>query len=282
MSDITIPSYRVQRGHSGPSWPMLAVAGGLLGTVALAGAIAWSVSQSGPRTIPVIEADSRPIKVRPEDPGGLVVPNIDQLVLEPPAVRRAMEREQAANARLAPAPEAPALDLLLLQTAPPTPQAAPPAPLASVPPSVPAPDDLPPIAAPASGPATSGAALPGTPASSRGDVSRGDLSPDGAAAPAVAPPVPAQPRATPEPAGRAMVQLGALSSEEAALGEWNRLQRRIPELAGRQPQVTRFDRGGGQPPLWRLRTGGLADTEAARALCEAVRSQGGACMAIGG
>ncbi|WP_240048462.1 SPOR domain-containing protein, partial [Crenalkalicoccus roseus] len=97
------------------------------------------------------------------------------------------------------------------------------------------------------------------------------------------PPVPERPAAPPVvAAGRAQVQLGALASEEAARSEWARLQRRVPELAGRQPLVIRLDRGEGQAPLWRLRTGGLADMEAARALCDAVRAQGGACMPIGG
>jgi cell division septation protein DedD len=78
------------------------------------------------------------------------------------------------------------------------------------------------------------------------------------------------------------VQLGALASEEAARAEWARLQRRVPDLAGRQPQIQRFDRGAEQPPLFRLRAGGLTDAAAARALCESVRAAGGACAPLAG
>ncbi len=79
-----------------------------------------------------------------------------------------------------------------------------------------------------------------------------------------------------------MVQLGALASEEAARAEWARLLRRVPELAGFQPQVTRLERGEDQPPLFRLRTGGLADADAAKQLCEAVRAKSGACVPVPG
>jgi SPOR domain len=268
VSDVTIPSYRVPRrergGDGAASWRMLAVAGGLLGLLALAGAVGWALSggggggllrSGGGGGIPVVEPESRPVKVKPESPGGLVVPNTDQLVLEPPAVRRAMERAQGANARLAPAPEAPQLDLLRRQAAPPEPP----------------PPASPPEAAslPAAGPPPQAAAPP--PAIVQAP-------PVPIAAPAAAP-VPKPPATT---SGRAVVQLGALGSEEAARAEWARLQRRVPGLAGRQPQVTRLDRGEGRAPLYRLRTVGLPDADAARALCEAVRAQSGACVVVGG
>jgi cell division septation protein DedD len=76
------------------------------------------------------------------------------------------------------------------------------------------------------------------------------------------------------------VQLGALASEEAARAEWERLQRRAPELfQGRSPQISRLEREG-QAPLFRLRTGGLADQDAAREFCEQVRQRGGACVPV--
>jgi cell division septation protein DedD len=81
--------------------------------------------------------------------------------------------------------------------------------------------------------------------------------------------------------GRALVQLGALASEEAARNEWERLTRRVPELAAFHPRITKLEREG-QATLYRLRTGGLAAAAAARSLCEAVRAKGGACAAFGG
>jgi hypothetical protein len=252
---------------------MLAVAGGLLGAVTVAGAVTWGFSRMGPRTIPVIEPDARPLKIRPENPGGLVVPNQDQLVLEPPQARREAER-RSGSARLDAGPEAPALDLLRQQAAPPTPPSVAPAPVPA-----PVPEPPPSSALPNAAPLAPPVAPPPAPVAT---VPSPSPAPAPAAVPQAAPPV-TVPAATLRPVanGRAMVQLGALASEEAARAEWDRLTRRVPELAGFQPRIIRLDREG-QAPLFRLRTSGLADGAAARALCEAVRAKGGACVPLGG
>jgi hypothetical protein len=76
------------------------------------------------------------------------------------------------------------------------------------------------------------------------------------------------------------VQLGALGSEEAARAEWERLTRRAPELfQGRAPIVTKLEREG-QPPLFRLRTAGLADLDTAGQFCEQLRARGAACVPV--
>uniref|UniRef100_UPI0022EA7A55 SPOR domain-containing protein n=1 Tax=Falsiroseomonas oryzae TaxID=2766473 RepID=UPI0022EA7A55 len=96
---------------------------------------------------------------------------------------------------------------------------------------------------------------------------------------AAAPAQPAPPR--PMTGGRVQVQLGALPTEEAARAEWDRLNRLVPELfQGRSPQISRLDRGEGQTPLFRLRTGGLPDAEAAAQFCEQVRARRGACVPV--
>ena len=83
MSDVPVPSYRVRPADDGPSWRMLALAGGFLGVVAVGGAAFWGAARiGGPRTVPVIEPDPRPIKVRPEDPGGLRVANQDEFIFD--------------------------------------------------------------------------------------------------------------------------------------------------------------------------------------------------------
>ncbi|MDB5412809.1 MAG: hypothetical protein JWR10_1144, partial [Rubritepida sp.] len=79
----------------------------------------------------------------------------------------------------------------------------------------------------------------------------------------------------------AQVQLLAATSEEAARADWARLQRRIPELSGRAPAITKLEREG-QPPLWRLRTGGFADVAAARAFCVQLRERSIACNPVSG
>lgn len=241
-TDAMVPSYRVQRESDGVSWRMLAVAGGLLTVAAAAGGGWWAFQKlGGPRTVPLVEADPRPFKVRPEDPGGLRVPNQAELIMQRPA-GRAQAASQAGTAALAPESEAPNLDRLRAAVMPPpppvvAPRAAEPAPAA-------------PVAAPAPPPA--------------------------------APPAPAQAAAPPpRPAtGRFVVQLGALSSEEAARSEWARLNRLVPELLdGRSPQILRFEREG-RSPLFRLRTGGLPDQDAAAEFCEQVKAKRGNCVPV--
>jgi hypothetical protein len=80
--------------------------------------------------------------------------------------------------------------------------------------------------------------------------------------------------------GRALVQLAAVGSEEAARSEWDRLARRAPELfQGRSPVVQRVDRDGGTP-LFRLRASGFADQDTAAQFCEQARGRGLACIPV--
>lgn len=229
MSDVTMPSWRV-RPEEKASWgipPRIwMIGGGLLGAVALAAGIIWAVSAMGPRGVPVIEADGRPFKVRPDSPGGAVVPNQGELVFE----RGAARNERPGEARLAPGPEAPRPDALRAQAQPPA--------AAATPPSITAP----------------------------------------AAPVAQQQPPPARPASS----GRVQVQLIAARSEEAARTEWDRLSRRAPELAGRAPTVSRFDRPEGQAPLFRLRTGGFADRAAAAAFCDQLKARDLPCVVVGG
>jgi len=213
---------------------------GLTGSVLLAATIIWGISRMGPRSVPLIEADGRPFRVRP-----------DTSVTAPPAAsvpERGPARPE--QARLAPAPEAPRTEALRQQMQTPAPAA------------VPAP-------APGSGPGSgSAAASPAT------------ANPSATAAAPTRPAAAARTAATPAAAtGRVQVQLTATTSEEAARAEWERLRRRVPELAGREPRITRLERDG-RPPLWRLRVAGLADAAAARALCEQVRAKGSACVPV--
>ncbi len=239
MSDVMQPSWRVrppERESSGwgipPKFWMIGI--GLAGSVALAGAIIWGMSMMGPRGVPLIETDGRPFKVRPDSPGGAVVPNQQELIFE----RSGSRQDRPTEARLGPPPETPRPEALRAQTQPqPAPAPAAPAPVAAAPP----------------------------------------------ARPTAAPPPPAQQAARPAPAagGRFMVQFAATRSEEGARADWQRLQRRVPELAGRQPVITQLEREG-QPTLWRLRTAGFADAAAARAFCDTLRAREVPCIPVGG
>jgi hypothetical protein len=231
---------------------MIIIAGSVLAAGAVIAALVWGFSRGSSRNAPLIEADARPIKIRPDNPGGLRVPNQDELIFD-----RNRGARSAAPGGLAPEAENPRVDQLRSQLAE---RAAQEAARNAPPPASPAP------AQPAA-PAT-----PSTPATA-----------SALNAPSLPAPVPAAAeRFAPVPNGRAQVQLGALPSEAAARGEWDRLQKRVPELLGnRRVSLAPFDREG-QTPLYRIRTGGFADAATARAFCEEMKTRSIPCMVIGG
>lgn len=73
-----------------------------------------------------------------------------------------------------------------------------------------------------------------------------------------------------------MVQLAALTSEEAARAEWAQLVKKMPDvLSGKQPNYSRIERDG--RPFWRVRTSGFADVAQARNFCDHIRAKGAGC-----
>jgi len=272
VREVQVPSYRVRQAsaESGPPRLFL-VAGGLAGLLAVGGLVGWAVTRYTDHTIPVIEADSRPVKVKPEDRGGLRVPNQDEIIFE----RRNIGGAYEPSGRLGPAAETPNLDALRAATTPP-PSATPPAPAAmpAAPPQQAAAEPAP-AAVPQAAPLPREAA-PAAPPSAPAPVAQ---------APAAPPPVKTVVAPPPAPArvvGGVMVQLGALDSEDGARTEWERLGRRAPDLMqGRTPHIIRFEREG-KPTMWRLRTGGFESRDTASTFCESMKSRGGACAVIGG
>lgn len=137
MSEAIVPSYRVAREPAGAAWRMVAVAGGLIGLIGLVAAGWWGLQRmGGAGGVPVVEADPRPFKIRPTDPGGLRVPNQSELILERPAQRSQTPAQAGRPATIAPPAEAPNLDGLRAAVAPPpaptpAPEAAPAAPPAA-------------------------------------------------------------------------------------------------------------------------------------------------------
>lgn len=284
MREAPVPSYRVRSAaNEGSSTRMLAMAGGLAAIVGVGAMVGWGITRlTTDRPIPTVEADARPVKIRPDDRGGLRVANQDEIIFE----RRNSGATFEASGRLAPAAEAPNLDALRAATAPP-PAPAPrivtesqaPLPASEVPPvpvlpgqAAPRPSAPPPPAPQAAG---SPLTAPQTAA------------PQAAAPPLTAPQAPSTPAPVATPpqrvaaGGTVVVQLGALDSEVGARTEWDRLARRAPELLqGRSPQIIRFERQD-KPTMWRLRTGGFS-AEAAREFCDGIRGKGGACAVIGG
>lgn len=110
-------SYRARHaGMDRGTRRMLLVAGGL-GLVLLCGMGTWALMGRHQAGVPVVEADSRPIRVKPENPGGLQVVGANDEV---------MGGGRGANGpgTMAPASEAPAPLALRAQMQPPAPQPA--------------------------------------------------------------------------------------------------------------------------------------------------------------
>jgi hypothetical protein len=231
---------------------MMVIAGSVLAAGAVIAALVWGFSRGSSRNAPLIEADARPIKIRPDNPGGLRVPNQDELIFD-----RNRGARSAAPGGLAPEAENPRVDQLRFQLAE---RAAQEAARNAPPPASPAP------------------AQPAAPATPSAPATASALT-----APNLPAPVPATAeRFAPVPNGRAQVQLGSLPSEAAARGEWDRLQKRVPEFLGnRRVSLAPFDREG-QTTLYRIRTGGFADAATARAFCEEMKTKSIPCMVVGG
>ncbi len=77
---------------------------------------------------------------------------------------------------------------------------------------------------------------------------------------------------------RPLVQFAAVGSGEAALSEWQRLEKKYPDLlGGHTPNITKTEHGG--KIFWRIRTGGFADLTQATLFCQKVKTRGGTCVA---
>ena len=230
-------SYRARRTGMDTSTRRLFMAASALGLVLLAGMGVWTFGGHRAAGVPVIEADARPLRVKPENAGGMTVVGANDQVM-------GGHGDGADGAGdLAPEAERPDPQALRAQRAVAT------APASSVPASgTPAPA---PVITPA---VVSGAGLlVPTPAVDRPLT--------GAPTPAI---------------GATMVQIAAVDTEASATAEWQRLARKAPELlADRKPTVVRLDRDG--KTFWRLRTGGFIDIASATEFCRKIRAKGLGC-----
>jgi cell division septation protein DedD len=228
-----------------------------LGVMGLSAGGLWvgyrlSIGRAPSGEIPLIHADTDPIKVKPDDPGGMEIPNRDRFVFNPTG---GMPAE-----RLLPPPETPlprpvpAITTVVAQpSTEPVTAAAPPSPA--------------PAAAPT--PPASAAATP----------------PPAATAPAPAPVVPAPPQAAAVPPPSAgsdikgyRLQLGAVKAPEFAKQEWDRIKRQNADLVGAlSVSVDRVDLGG-RGVFYRIHAGPIADAAQAERLCAQLRQRGVGCI----
>jgi len=233
----------------------------------------------GSAEVPVVQAQPGPMRVKPANPGGLQVPGADTIF---------SSNDGNGVDKLAPPPQTP--DLQALQAPPqqaPAPKPAEAAKLAAAtplpPPAAPTAEaeKLPAAAAALKAPANAAAMTPPVPAAAPKPPAAMAASKRAAPAADGRPPgvVATDHRPTPPAMGAshgALVQLGALSSEQSAHEEWSLLAKRLPQfLAGKQPSVSKVEHDG--HTYWRLRTGGFADMAQATTFCLRMRAQGASC-----
>ena len=204
--------------------------------------------------VPLIRADERPTKVKPDQPGGMKIP--DQNV--------SLYNDK---------PGAAAVEKLLPQAEQPMPRPAPPPSTKIAPPSPAAPSANPiETAAP---PATSqpGVAAPAKPPAKPAAEPK-------ASAQAKPPAAPRITMVAPEPAagGKIQVRLGSLRSPDAAREEWARLKRANADLLGNlKANAVRTDLGE-KGIYYRIEAGPFADAAAAERLCAELKRRNHGCL----
>lgn len=216
--------------------------------------------------VPLIRADDRPTKVKPDQPGGMAVPDQNvSLYNEKPG--------GAGPEKLLPGPEQP-----MPRPAAPPKEAAPP-------PPIPAPfssDASSPVAA-SPAPADQQAAAAPKPAKPAAQAKPAAGGKDAAAKQAAAI-LGASTTAATAPAkassGPVRVQLASLRSADAAKEEWARLKREQPELLGKLSAIAVKADLGDKGVYYRVEAGPLPDGAAAERLCSELRQRKLGCSLV--
>lgn len=251
----------------------------------------WFLTGSGdsPQEVPVIAADGSPERVKPEEEGGLSVPNQDVAILNNG------ETTEATTETVVPAPEQPApppAPAVIEPAAPAVqdnaatqdPAAVPAIPSVSAPdvaaiPSVPAPTELGAPATTDAAPAatTDTAATAATTEQPVAEQPAAEQPTEEAAAEAA--PIPKVSAAIqPVPGGTVRIQLASVKSEDGARSEWARLQRTHPAiLGGLELNIERFEKSAGDV-YYRIQAGPLGDRASAKQICEDLKQKNQACI----
>jgi len=190
--------------------------------------------------VPLIRADDKPMKIKPDQPGGMPVPDQNVSVYDPKPGAAPVEK-------LLPPPEQP------------MPR---PVPREATAPS--APSTAPAQSAPAATAAQQQAAA--TIAAPKAPAKPAPVKEPAAAAPAKS-----------VPAGPVRLQLASLRTPEAAKEEWSRLKREHPELLGRLTAVAVKADLGDKGVWYRVQTQSFDNAAAAERLCADLKKQNIGC-----
>lgn len=231
-----------------------------LAVAGLVGGSWWAGHRSAPATqdvsaVPEIHPDTAPVKEPPKDPGGMVVPGQDSVLLNRDAKGKPEELLPPAEA-VKPRPAPPS----------PPPQAA----TGNTPPSTPSIDAAPQTAGPTPAPQVGTAPL------------SVPMAPPTAVTPKTAAPAPAVPKVTPVPPvpGSYRLQLGALKTEDAAKAEWLKLQRQNSDVLGKLSlSISRIELGA-KGTYYRIQAGPIADEGRAAQSCASLKSRNVSCILV--
>lgn len=188
--------------------------------------------------VPLIRADERPTKVKPEQPGGMEIPDRDKLIYNP--TRKVVEHLLAPAEKPMPRP---APSPSQTDAARPSTGAMPPA-----------------SSTPENPPAVTQMAQPQQQA---------------AASPSKAAQAPSSPS---KPAAGTRLQLGSLRSEDAARQEWERIKRKNSDLLGSLSATPVRADLGDKGIYYRIQAGPIADPAAAERICGELKQRSIGCI----
>ena len=280
-----MPPARERRGRGLPvSLPkipggMAPIAVAATAIIGFGGIVWWALGQGGKTADsgdapPVIKADGSATRRKPDDPGGLVVPNQDKFVLNqsganPQAVERLLPGPEAPLPKSAlPAPAQPVAPALVAGAVA---GAAVGAGVAALTPGAP-----PPPVASSAAPSTATQPQP-RPVSTQPPTQTAALPPP---KPAAAAPIGA-PAAVQAPALGAgfRVQLAAVRNAEVAATEWARMQKAHPELASLRMTAIPVEIEG-RAPFVRLQAGPFTSIDAAQKICADLKQRSQGCLVV--
>jgi cell division septation protein DedD len=196
--------------------------------------------------VPLIRADERPTKVKPEQPGGMEIPDRDKLIYNP--TRKVVEHLLAPAEKPMPRPvPSPSPTPSQTEAARSSTGTMPPA--SGTPPDPPAVSQMAQLQQQAAAPPTKAAQVP---------------------------PIPSKLAAA--KAGGTRLQLGSLRSEDAARQEWERIKRKNSDLLGSLSATPVRADLGDKGIYYRIEAGPIADPAAAERICGELKQRSIGCI----